>query len=642
MEIRQLALRVLHGRTLADKLEGAPPLTDRAPGPPIAPPAAPGRPRELPLRDPRPRVPFPRESQLDRPEARGVVLHFFANHELLALELIALALLRFPDADPGYRRGLAAILQEEQAHLRLYVERMAEAGVAFGDVPVNAFFWDCLAAAPSVSAFTAGLSLTFEQANLDFAAHYAEAFRAAGDEATARVLDRVLADEIGHVAHGLRWFRRWHLPGRFWEEWVGALPAPLTPARAKGIGFRRAPRRAAGFDDATLDRLEVWSASRGRRPVLHRFDPEVESQVAGLPPTSAGETVAADLDLLPIVFAGRDDAVWVRRAPRVEHLRTLRAAGFELPELITAPDARRWGGFAPWGLSPAVCAVLEPLGGPSWRPEWRRLYSKVFAVGLRRALPEDPRLAPPEDLGEVCGSVEEVRRAIEALGGRPFVCKAPFSTAGRDRRRRFDPTWVERTVAAQGAVVVEPWLDRVLDLSFRVENGEASRWTRFFTSATGQYLGTWLGPVASGLDPGLRRFLYGGGRDPRWIDGVLGAVARALAPELAGFPSGVGVDAMVYRRPDGLRLLPLLELNPRVTMGRVALALRPRLAPGVPARFDLLPPARVRVRPVATERGLLVDGVLPLTDPTTARRWVAVLTVGRGASPDGADQAHCQ
>lgn len=59
-------------------------------------------------------------------------MHFLANHELLAAELMALVLLRFPDAPkriPG--RGLRA-MQEEQAHAMMYVRRMKDCGIAFG------------------------------------------------------------------------------------------------------------------------------------------------------------------------------------------------------------------------------------------------------------------------------------------------------------------------------------------------------------------------------------------------------------------------------------------------------------------------------------------------------------------------------
>src|SRR5258705_174597 len=60
--------------------------------------------------------------------------------------------------------------------------------------------------------FVAGLSLTFEQANLDFARHFSRGFAKVGDAATAKLLDRIHRDEIAHVAHGLKWFRKWKNP----------------------------------------------------------------------------------------------------------------------------------------------------------------------------------------------------------------------------------------------------------------------------------------------------------------------------------------------------------------------------------------------------------------------------------------------
>lgn len=631
MEIRELARQILEGTTLEDKLRAPEVLTDADPGPPRQVPA-PGRPPGLALRDARPKVPFPSEAHLDRPEARGVVLHFFANHELLALELMALALLRFPHADPAFRRGLCAILREEQQHLRLYLDRMASSGVSFGDVPVSAFFWDCLAAAETPAAFVAGLSLTFEQANLDFAAHYAKAFRAVGDEDTASVLDQVLADEIGHVRHGLHWFDRWRRPGELWETWFSALPGPLTPARAKGIGFVREPRLAAGLDERTIDRLEVYSASRGRRPVLHRFDPDVESELAGAP-SPAGAVVAEDLELVMVALAGRDDALWVRRPPRVAFLRSLQAAGFELPELVEELDDRPWGGVRPWAVSPSVCAALEPAGGPAWDPAWARFFSKAWAAGL--PWPERSFVAPPEDRPVACASVAEVRDALERLAGRPFVIKAPWSTAGRDRRRKLDMAWVEGVLQRQGAVVVEPWLEKVADLSFQCRDGVLEGWGRFFTDRRGVYRGTWLGRPVDGLPVEVVRFVYGDGRDPDRLPSVFREVAATVGQAMAGFPAPAGVDALLYRRPDGaLALQSRVEVNPRITMGRIALALARRVQPGIPARFDIVPKDRVRPRVPTLERGLLVDGVVPLTDPEVARWRVAVLSVGSGVKPD--------
>ncbi len=629
--IRAFARRVLHGATVDAKLRAPGPLTDTAPGPAEA-ARSPGRPPGLALRDPRPRPPFPRVDHLDGAEARGTVLHFFANHELMALELMAQALLRFPDAPPRFRAGLCGVMREEQDHLAAYLDRMAACGVGFGDVPVSPFFWDCLADAPDLPALVAGLSLTLEQANLDFAAYYADAFRAVGDADTAAVLDRVLADEIRHVAHGLTWFRQWR-PGDLFDAWAAALPAPLTPRRARGIGFLRAPRRAAGFDDATIDRLAVYGASRGRRPLLYRFDPDVETELAGEPPSAAGRVIAADLDLLPLFLAGEDDAVLVHQPPRTAFLRSLRDAGFALPEHVTAIDDRAWGGHRPWALSPRVCAELAPHGGPAWRPAWRAHASKSWAAGLRGALHEalgEDFLAPPEDLGVVCHTVAEVAHVVRALD-RPFVIKAPWSTAGRARKFALDLAWVEGTLATQGSVVVEPWLDRVADLSLQGTGGVLDGWGRFFTDARGAYRGAWLGHPLEGLPPDVQRWAHDDGRDPRRLPRTLAAVARFLGERLDGRPGPYGVDALIYRRPDGLRLFPLLEVNPRVTMGRIALALGRHVAPGTPARFDLVPRDAVAARPVVLRGGHIVDGALPLTDPERAQRVVAMLTVGVGA-----------
>src|SRR5690606_23527664 len=104
-------------------------------------PRQPGRPLELrPRKADGERVRFP--NRVETEEERARLLHFFANHELLAVELMALALLKFPDAPEAFRRGVLRTLQEEQQHTRWYVARMAECGVKFGAIPVTGMIWD--------------------------------------------------------------------------------------------------------------------------------------------------------------------------------------------------------------------------------------------------------------------------------------------------------------------------------------------------------------------------------------------------------------------------------------------------------------------------------------------------------------------
>jgi hypothetical protein len=106
-EIREIAERVLFAETLEEKLRVGPAaVADDAPGRAITLPDGPGRPPELRVRGDGVRVDFPGVHRLDDDRERGVMLHFLANHELLAAELMALVLLRFPDAPKEYRAGV--------------------------------------------------------------------------------------------------------------------------------------------------------------------------------------------------------------------------------------------------------------------------------------------------------------------------------------------------------------------------------------------------------------------------------------------------------------------------------------------------------------------------------------------------------
>lgn len=249
--------RALIGATsLAGKLAPAPPgLIDRLPIPgPL--PSAPGRPPELaPVAGARARVP-PLEGMAD-PAQRRRILHGFANHELQAVELFARALLAFDEAPAAFREGLLGILADEQRHLALYVERLEQLGGRFGEHPVSAYFWNKLDHLATPLSFVAAMCLTFENANLDHTLDHAEAARAAGDEATAAVLERVHRDERRHVAFGLRWLVELSPAGADpARTWTDQLRWPLRPALARGPRLHADVRRELGFDPGLLDLLE--------------------------------------------------------------------------------------------------------------------------------------------------------------------------------------------------------------------------------------------------------------------------------------------------------------------------------------------------------------------------------------------------
>ena len=199
-----------------------------------------------------------RPDQLGDPDARVRCLARFAHHELMAVELFAWALLRWPALDERLRRGWLGVLADEQRHCSMYLERLRAHGRELGAEDCSDYFWKhsaAIAESPhGPRAFLAAMGLTLEQANLDFAGLYADAFERAGDLESAGVCRSVHADEIGHVRLADRWLALLSPDGQdAIERYAESVPFPLGPGRAKGRRFDRASREAAGLERDFID-----------------------------------------------------------------------------------------------------------------------------------------------------------------------------------------------------------------------------------------------------------------------------------------------------------------------------------------------------------------------------------------------------
>ena len=243
------------GTALAHKCAPDEPPHAWEPDPPVRRLAAPGRPRELAVVARSPSAPRP--GALARPAERARLLHTFVHHELQAAELFAWAVLAFPRTPQAFRAGLLRLCREELAHLGLYLAHMRALGVEFGAHPVRDWFWTRVPLATDAAAFVALQGLGLEGANLDHCPRFAAQFRAAGDEAGARILERVQQDEIGHVAFAARWFAELSGAPLTYDAWRAALPPPLTPALLRGRPLAAEARRRAGLDEPFLARLEA-------------------------------------------------------------------------------------------------------------------------------------------------------------------------------------------------------------------------------------------------------------------------------------------------------------------------------------------------------------------------------------------------
>lgn len=214
---------------------------------------------------------FPKAPRLNETDKKAMALHSFANHELLAIEMMAAAVLIYPhksDEDIRFKKGIITALKDEQKHLGLYIGRLNELGYQFGDFPLNDFFWRQMERLKTPAEYTAMMALTLEAANLDFAQYYSSVFRSFGDFKTAEILDIVLEDEISHVAFGAHWMKRWRQDQKLWDYYRTVLPGPITPARSKGINYDPAIHARAMNDDEFIHSLTHYDDqfSITRRP----------------------------------------------------------------------------------------------------------------------------------------------------------------------------------------------------------------------------------------------------------------------------------------------------------------------------------------------------------------------------------------
>lgn len=254
----------------------------------------------------------------------------------------------------------------------------------------------------------------------------------------------------------------------------------------------------------------------------------------------------------------------------------------------------RWSGIALGGavltrisFYGALVSALAPHGEPVelWTPvaidrrRWRGAGMITFKAGVPARA--DLRWADP---AAKAANDRRLARSIAALPGSfvlasiedrawpaSWVAKAVWSAAGRDRCRgngapnTEQTTRLSRLLAACGALVVEPWCERILDVgvcaTIGPEGVTAEAPHGVIVDSRGGFLGIDL--AAPALEPAERVQL----------SALVTRAGEALHG--AGYAGPFGVDAFVHATPEG-RALHVCEVNARYTFGWIARALSRR------------------------------------------------------------------
>jgi uncharacterized ferritin-like protein (DUF455 family) len=216
------------------------------------PPGVPGRPAR-PLLVPHAQI---RPRSVGSVEGRAALVHAIAHIEFNAIDLALDAVWRFAGLPDAYYREWAGVAREEALHFTLLRDHLASLGYAYGDFPAHAALWEMAERTRGdVLARIALVPRTLEARGLDASPAVKAKLLGAGDAAGAAIIDRILHDEIGHVAIGNRWFR-WLCETRGLDpvESYAELAARHAAPRPRGP-FNLEARRAAGFSEAELARL---------------------------------------------------------------------------------------------------------------------------------------------------------------------------------------------------------------------------------------------------------------------------------------------------------------------------------------------------------------------------------------------------
>lgn len=208
-----------------------------------------GRPQRPVLVSPS-RVP---KRRLGTPAGRAALLHALCHIEFNAINLALDAVARFAGLPAAYYEDWLQVAVEEAGHFLMLERRLAELGLAYGDLPAHEGLWEAaLKTRHDVRARMALVPRMLEARGLDVTPGLQARLREVGDENSAALLAIILRDEVGHVAIGNRWFD--HLCRARGEDPAAAF---LELCAQHGVRTPQPPLNLAARVTAGFDRREL-------------------------------------------------------------------------------------------------------------------------------------------------------------------------------------------------------------------------------------------------------------------------------------------------------------------------------------------------------------------------------------------------
>jgi hypothetical protein len=302
-----------------------------------------------------------------------------------------------------------------------------------------------------------------------------------------------------------------------------------------------------------------------------------------------------------IIYANLDqEARWARITLPQHVLRRISGAALLLAAFAPA-DADSIVLHTPGPVDPGrarFASVQTKIGVPSrWDVAWAdpradrandRRTALALAAKLRCSLPGARAISSLAEL-----DAHLAKGGADAGHETRWVCKAPWTAAGRDRAHGHGPVaagetrvHLGRMLERFGALVFEPWMDRILDLGLCGQlkpDGtlHIDKPHTLLSDQRGAFQGIDL------LEPALTPEEHG----------QLARTAEEAGKTLRGldYTGAFTIDAFVYKQHGMRKLHSLCELNARHSFGHVARALHGKLGIRV-LGMGTPPPAEEGVR----------------------------------------------
>ncbi len=211
-------------------------------------PDRPEWPAELELRLPRD---MPRRGKGGSEKGRIALWHALAHIEFVAIDLALDMAGRFgASMGQAFVSDWLSVTADEAMHFALLERKLHSLDSHYGALPAHDGLWSAAQdTAHDVAARLAIVPMVLEARGLDVTPATLERVRAQGDENGAKILQRILDDEIRHVAYGAKHFRnvcsaRGEKPPESWRKLVkthfsGGLKPPFNDSARSAAGLSR-------------------------------------------------------------------------------------------------------------------------------------------------------------------------------------------------------------------------------------------------------------------------------------------------------------------------------------------------------------------------------------------------------------------